>query len=104
MTDENNQSKGCGFVHFETQDAADEAINKVNGMLLAGKKVRVSRLISSNQQVDVNEARKLTNIFINNFGDQLDEEKLCEILSKHGKVLSCKVNHLILFRFFCNRK
>ena len=68
-------------------------------MLLGEKKVHLSRLISSNQQVDVNEARKLTNIFINNFGDQLDEEKLREILSKHGKVLNCEVNHLILFRF-----
>ncbi|CAF1124402.1 unnamed protein product [Rotaria sp. Silwood1] len=46
--------------------------------------------MSSNQQVDVDGARQLTNIFINNFGDQLDEEKLREILSKHGKVLSCK--------------
>jgi len=99
MTDENNQSKGYGFVHFETQDAADKAINKVNGMLLGEKKVHLSRLMSSNQQVGVNGTRKLTNIFINNFGDQLDEKKLREILSKHGKILSCKVNHLILFRF-----
>ncbi|CAF1218815.1 unnamed protein product [Rotaria sordida] len=93
MTDENNQSKGYGFVHFETQDAADNAIQKVNGMSLADKKVHVSRLMSSNQQVDVDGARQLTNIFINNFGDQLDEEKLREILSKHGKVLSCKIEY-----------
>ena len=104
MTDENNQSKGCGFVHLETQDAADEAINKVNSMLLGEKIIHVRRLMSSNQQVDIDEARKLTNnIFINNFGDQLDEEKLREILSKHGKVLSCRVNHLSFFRF-CIRK
>jgi hypothetical protein len=32
-------SKGHGFVHFETQEAADAAIERVNGMLLAGKKV-----------------------------------------------------------------
>jgi polyadenylate-binding protein len=97
MTNESNRSKGYGFVYFETQDAADKAINKANGMLLAKKKVHVSRLMSSNQQVNVNEERKLTNIFINNFGDQLDEEKLRKILSKHGNVLSCKVNHLIFF-------
>jgi len=103
MTEKNNQSKAYGFVHFETQDAADNAIKKVNGMLLADKKVHVTRLMSSNQQDDVDRARQLTNIFINNFGDQLDEEKLREILSKHGKVLSCKVTYLIVFRF-CNRK
>jgi polyadenylate-binding protein len=32
-------SKGYGFVHFETDEAAKSAIDKVNGMLLNGKKV-----------------------------------------------------------------
>ncbi|CAF5095050.1 unnamed protein product, partial [Rotaria sp. Silwood1] len=93
MTEKTNQSKSYGFIHFETQDAADNAIKKVNGMSLADKKVHLSRLISSNQQVDVDRARQLTNIFINNFGNQLDEEKLREILSKYGKVLSCKIEY-----------
>jgi polyadenylate-binding protein len=32
-------SKGYGFVHFETEEASKQAIEKVNGMLLNGKKV-----------------------------------------------------------------
>ncbi|CAF1219537.1 unnamed protein product [Rotaria sordida] len=93
MTDENGQSKGFGFVHFETQEAADNAINKVNGMLLADKKVYVGRFMSRNQRVESGGPRKFTNIFIKNFGDQLDEEKLRELFSKHGKILSFKIEN-----------
>uniref|UniRef100_A0A1I8FD56 RRM domain-containing protein n=1 Tax=Macrostomum lignano TaxID=282301 RepID=A0A1I8FD56_9PLAT len=32
-------SRATASVHFETQEAADQAVEKVNGMLLAGKKV-----------------------------------------------------------------
>jgi len=93
MTDENGQSKGFGFVHFETQEAADNAINKVNGMLLADKKVYVGRFVSRSLRDYGVGARKFTNIFVKNFGDQLDEEKLRELFSKHGKITSCKIEN-----------
>merc|ERR1711925_26637 len=40
---DNNGSKGYGFVHFETEEAAKNAIEKVDGMLLNGKKVYAGR-------------------------------------------------------------
>jgi polyadenylate-binding protein len=91
MTDENSQSKGFGFVHFETQEAADNAISKVNGMLLADKKVYVGRFMSRIQRAECGGPRKFTNIFIKNFGDQLEEEKLRELFSQYGKILSFKI-------------
>jgi polyadenylate-binding protein len=45
-TDEHGMSKGYGFVHYETGEAADSAIKAVNGMLLNDKKVYVGHHIS----------------------------------------------------------
>jgi polyadenylate-binding protein len=45
-TDEHGLSKGYGFVHYETGEAADSAIKAVNGMLLNDKKVYVGHHIS----------------------------------------------------------
>merc|ERR1719336_3825597 len=43
--DGDGTSKGYGFVHFETEEAAMNAIQKVNGMLLNEKKVFVGRFV-----------------------------------------------------------
>lgn len=45
-TDEQGRSKGYGFVHYETAEAAENAIKAVNGMLLNDKKVYVGLHIS----------------------------------------------------------
>ncbi|CAF4656014.1 unnamed protein product, partial [Rotaria socialis] len=90
-TDESDESKCVGFVHFETQEAADIAIDKVNGMLLADKKVFVGRFSSRNQRTDPSGPRKFTNIFVKNFGDQLDEEKFRELFSKYGKITNLQL-------------
>lgn len=45
-TDDAGRSRGFGFVHYETAEAADTAIKAVNGMLLNDKKVYVGHYIS----------------------------------------------------------
>jgi polyadenylate-binding protein len=52
-TDEIGRSKGYGFVHYETAEAADTAIKAVNGMLLNDKKVYVGHHISRKVSSDV---------------------------------------------------
>jgi len=93
--DEEGSSKGYGFVHFETEEAAQKAIEKVNGMLLNGKKVFVGRFVPRNQRErDSGEfARKFTNVFVKNFGEELDDEKLLNLFEPFGKVTSYVVMH-----------
>ena len=85
--------QGYGFVHFETEEAAMNAIQKVNGMLLNEKKVFVGRFVPRKErEKELGEkAKKFTNVFIKNFGDDLTEEKLKEMFSKYGKITSHKV-------------
>ena len=45
-TDEHGRSRGFGYVHYETAEAAETAIKAVNGMLLNDKKVYVGYHIS----------------------------------------------------------
>uniref|UniRef100_A0A669ED19 Polyadenylate-binding protein n=1 Tax=Oreochromis niloticus TaxID=8128 RepID=A0A669ED19_ORENI len=88
-----NGSKGYAFVHFETQDAADRAIEKMNGMLLNDRKVFVGRFKSRKErEAELGaKAKEFTNVYIKNFGDDMDDERLKEIFDKYGKTLSVKV-------------
>merc|ERR1719167_1284213 len=76
--DEAGNSKGYGFVHFETEEAAVGAITKVNGMLLNGKKVFVGRFIPrKDRERELGEkAKYFTNVYIKNFGEDFDDDKL----------------------------
>ena len=69
------------------------AIQKVNGMLLNEKKVFVGRFVPRKErEKELGEkAKKFTNVYIKNFGDDLTDEKLKEMFSKYGKITSHKV-------------
>lgn len=86
-------SKGYGFVHFETEEAARNAIEKVNGMLLNGKKVFVGKFMTRRERFDMmgERVKKFTNVYVKNFGEALDDDKLRDMFEKCGTVNSCKV-------------
>ncbi|XP_069372475.1 polyadenylate-binding protein 1b [Paralichthys olivaceus] len=88
-----NGSKGYGFVHFETQEAAERAIEKMNGMLLNDRKVFVGRFKSRKErEAELGaRAKEFTNVYIKNFGDDMDEESLRELFSKYGNAMSIRV-------------
>uniref|UniRef100_A0A8C2DI16 Polyadenylate-binding protein n=1 Tax=Cyprinus carpio TaxID=7962 RepID=A0A8C2DI16_CYPCA len=85
-----NGSKGYGFVHFETQEAANRAIETMNGMLLNDRKVFVGHFKSRKErEAELGaKAMEFTNVYIKNFGEDIDREKLKSIFSEFGKTLS----------------
>ncbi|XP_010865977.1 embryonic polyadenylate-binding protein isoform X2 [Esox lucius] len=88
-----NGSKGYGFVHFETQEAANRAIDTMNGMLLNDRKVFVGHFKSRKErQAEFGaKAMKFTNVYIKNFGEDYCDEKLKDVFSAFGRTLSVRV-------------
>ncbi|XP_060073847.1 polyadenylate-binding protein 4-like [Ylistrum balloti] len=92
VTDENG-SRGYGFVHFETEEAARNAIDKVNGMLLNGKKVFVGKFMNRRERLEQlgDKMKRFNNVYVKNFGDELDDDKLRDMFEPYGKIISAKV-------------
>lgn len=91
--DENGNSKGYGFVHYETEEAADNAIKHVNGMLLNDKKVYVGRHVPKKErQAKIEQYRaKFTNVYVKNLDESVKDEKLSEMFGKYGPITSAIV-------------
>ncbi|KAK1156337.1 embryonic polyadenylate-binding protein A-like isoform X3 [Acipenser oxyrinchus oxyrinchus] len=117
-----NGSKGYGFVHFETHEAANRAIETMNGMLLNDRKVletgrelvsglvdQVSCSVGKDCEMTIlsfvghfksrrereaefgAKAMEFTNVYIKNFGEDVNDEKLREVFSQYGRTLSVRV-------------
>ncbi|KAF9946122.1 Protein phosphatase PP2A regulatory subunit B, partial [Modicella reniformis] len=90
---EEGASKGYGFVHYETHEAAENAIKHVNGMLLNDKKVYVGHHIARKErQSKVEEMKsKFTNIYIKNLDPEVTEEEVDVLFSNYGAITSCYI-------------
>lgn len=88
--DEHGNSKGYGFVHYETDEAAQQAIKHVNGMLLNEKKVYVGHHIPKKDRQSKFEEMKAnyTNVYVKNINTDVTEEEFRELFSKYGEVTS----------------
>lgn len=91
----NSEGKSCGFgfVHFENQEAADLAIEKVNGMLMNGKKVYVGRHISRKERHSrLEELRaNFTNVFVKNLDESVDDDGLNAMFKPYGEIQSAVI-------------
>jgi len=87
--DEHGVSRGFGFVHYDSQEAAETAITKVNGMLLNGKMAYVGMFVPKKERDHGSENEpKWTNIYIKNLNKSVSEDKFNELFGQFGKVTS----------------
>ncbi|KAJ1725778.1 Protein phosphatase PP2A regulatory subunit B [Coemansia erecta] len=92
-TNDAGESRGFGFVHYESSKSADLAIEKVNGMLLNDTKVYVAHHIPNHErQAKINEKRsQFTNLYIKSLPTEVDDAELSEMFSKFGEITSAIV-------------
>ena len=91
--DEFGNSKGYGFVHYETADGANKAISSVNGMLLNEKKVFVGHHIPRKDRDSKFDEMKanFTNIYVKNIEPEVTDEEFRSLFEKFGDVTSASI-------------
>mmetsp|Transcript_17035 Transcript_17035/g.29515 ORF Transcript_17035/g.29515 Transcript_17035/m.29515 type:complete len:690 (+) Transcript_17035:162-2231(+) len=90
VTDDNGESKGYGFVHYDADESAAKAIAKVNGMMLAGKTVYVAPFVpkQARQQNSAGQPT-FTNLYLKNLPESIEkEEDLKNLVKEFGETTS----------------
>ncbi|EGB04650.1 hypothetical protein AURANDRAFT_55048 [Aureococcus anophagefferens] len=86
-TDEAGRSQGYGYVHYESEDAATDAINKINSMTICDKEVYVGHFVRRTERSGQSD---WTNLYVKNFPADWDEETLRKAFETFGAITSCK--------------
>jgi polyadenylate-binding protein len=85
---ESGDSKGYGYVHYETQEAANAAIEKLDGMLIDGQEVQVGQFMRRNDRPDIN---AWTNCYVKQIPYEWDDARLLSEFTPFGEVISATV-------------
>ncbi|KAJ6872138.1 polyadenylate-binding protein 2-like [Populus alba x Populus x berolinensis] len=90
-TDASGQSKGYGFVQFDSEEAAQNAIDKLNGMLINDKQVYVGHFLRKQDRDGALYSIKFNNVFVKNLAESTTDEDLKIIFAEHGAITSAVV-------------
>lgn len=90
-TDPSGQSKGYGFVQFDNEESAQNAIDKLNGMLLNDKQVYVGPFLRKQERDTVLNKTKFNNVYVKNLSESTTEDDLKKIFGEFGTITSAIV-------------
>ncbi|XVF59378.1 hypothetical protein PTKIN_Ptkin07bG0270900 [Pterospermum kingtungense] len=90
-TDHSGQSKGYGFVQFDNEEAAKNAIDKLNGMLLNDKQVFVGPFLRKQERESATGKEKFNNVYVKNLSESTTDEDLKNVFGEYGPITSAVV-------------
>jgi len=85
---ESGGSKGYGYVHYETAEAANAAIEKLDGMLIDGQEVQVGAFMRRNERPGQSD---WTNCYVKNIPLDWDDDRLRDEFTRYGLVVSAAI-------------
>lgn len=85
VTDADGKSKGYGYVHYETGEAATEAIQKLNGISIDDHVLTALPFLRRQERGG---ATTWTNLYVKHFPKNWDEAKIRELTEPFGAVSS----------------
>jgi len=88
--DESGGSKGFGFVHFESSEAADSAITTVNEKMLGAKKVYVGKFQPKRERMRQKES-SWTNVYVKDLDPSVTDAELRQKFTEFGPITSCVI-------------
>jgi polyadenylate-binding protein len=88
VTDEKGTSKGYGYIHFETDEAAAEAIAQLNGKMVEDQEVFVGPFVKRGERSSNTE---FTNLYVKQFPEDWDEDKLMSLFAEFGEISSVSI-------------
>ncbi|MFQ6642171.1 hypothetical protein Gotur_017894 [Gossypium turneri] len=90
-TDGFGQSKGYGFVQFDSEESAQNAIDKLNGMLINDKQVYVGHFLRKQERETTSSKTKFNNVYVKNLSESTTDEDLKTIFGEYGEITSAVV-------------
>ncbi|XP_073140510.1 polyadenylate-binding protein 8-like isoform X2 [Henckelia pumila] len=91
VTNASGHSMGYGFVQYASDESAQKAIEKLNGMLLNGKQVYVGPFLRKQEREMSVDKTVFTNVFVKNLSESTTEEDLRKIFGEFGSLTSTVV-------------
>ncbi|XP_074348511.1 polyadenylate-binding protein 8-like isoform X2 [Apium graveolens] len=90
-TDSSGQSKGYGFVQYDSEEGAQKAIEQLNGILINDMQVFVGPFLSKQERELAADRLLFTNVYVKNLSEATTEEDLLNRFGYFGKITSVVV-------------
>ncbi|KAG7625458.1 Polyadenylate-binding protein 6 [Arabidopsis thaliana] len=91
VVEENGQSKGFGFVQFDTEQSAVSARSALHGSMVYGKKLFVAKFINKDERAAMAGNQDSTNVYVKNLIETVTDDCLHTLFSQYGTVSSVVV-------------